>query len=66
MNCDNCGAPATVNVQQAWISWKYNSEKGEYSKNHKLLLDAEEPIGSENLHLCRECFCNWKNGGIIL
>jgi len=66
MNCENCGAPAAVNVQKAWICWEYDSETEEYSKNHKLLLDTEGPTGNENLHLCRKCFENWRNESTIL
>ncbi len=65
MNCDNCNSPAIINIQKAWISWEYNPEKGEYSKNHKLLLDVEDPTGSENLHLCHNCLRDWKNGSIV-
>ena len=60
MNCKNCGSTATNNVQKVWISWEYNSVTDEYSKNHKLLLDAEGPIGKDNLHFCDECFQKWR------
>jgi hypothetical protein len=66
MDCDYCGKPAYVNIQKIWICWELDSETGEYSKKHKLLLDANEPTSNENLHLCSKCFNDWKNGQAIL
>ena len=62
--CIHCGKLATVNVQKLWVKWEYDAENDEYSSKYEL-LDIE-PSETENLHLCRECFENWRKGSIIL
>ncbi|MGC9070690.1 MAG: hypothetical protein ACP5IO_05205 [Elusimicrobiales bacterium] len=64
IKCENCGKPATVNVQKVWIKWKYNSKTGEYSKTHELLYDIDSATGDENLHFCKKCFDKWEKGEI--
>ncbi|MBI4723296.1 MAG: hypothetical protein HY769_09955 [Candidatus Stahlbacteria bacterium] len=64
MKCRYCGKKAKINVQKVWIKWDYDPKTDSYSDNHELLLDAEEPVGDENLHLCEYCFNKWKEGEI--
>lgn len=60
MKCDYCSKLARINVQKVWIKWEHNPKTDGYSDNHELLLDAEEPVSDENLHLCMDCFNKWK------
>jgi len=64
MKCENCGAPATVNIQKVWIKWDYNPKDQAYSQNPELLLDIQGPTGNENIHFCNKCFQLWKENKI--
>jgi len=56
--CDECGKPASTNLQKVWVKWAYDFLKDDYS-THDELLDIE-PVGDENLHLCDKCMELWE------
>lgn len=50
-NCDYCSNLAIANYQKVWIKWKV-FKNGDYSKSFKPQFDIEEPIGTNNIHVC--------------
>lgn len=57
VKCDFCNKPAAYKLQKMWIRW-IHTNSGEYKKP-KLLFEADEPTGENNLHLCEKHYKAW-------
>jgi len=61
--CNNCGKPATINIQKLWVKWKYDAEADEYSSQCELFDNIGTEEG-ENFHFCAKCAELWENGEV--
>ena len=64
MRCNFCGKEIKkgYNVQKVWVAWEYDGKNDEYGGTPKILLDYEEPVGDENIHVCEKCFLRYISG----
>lgn len=60
--CQNCGEPATWNVQKTWIYWPYDPTTGEFGE-HKDYFDAPA-TDADNRWFCDACLEKWEHGEI--
>jgi hypothetical protein len=52
MQCDQCNKTAKYNIQKVWVVSLVKKD-GDYGPVET--LDNQDPIGDDNLHLCRKC-----------
>ena len=54
MRCDKCNGTAVANYQKVWK--RFDIDKDENYREDDMFdpLDIEEPVGEDNLHLCRD------------
>ncbi len=64
MKCHFCDLRAITNFQKVWI--RFVVDKNDNYREDKNFSggDLEEPIGDDNLHLCKEHSEKWLNGKI--
>jgi len=51
--CDYCAKPAVANYQKLWHKFNINGA-GEYEEETGYVLDNNNPIEQDNLHLCAD------------
>ena len=64
IKCNFCDSNAKNNLQKVWVKYKID-KKGYYKEDKSFdTFDVSEPMGSDNLHLCENCFEKWMDGKI--
>ena len=58
MTCDYCKKPPVANYQKIWVRWAIN-RSGEYSRLASYtkvyeMNEWDEPVGDDNIHVCRD------------
>lgn len=64
MKCDFCDLAAIANFQKIWTKFTIDNN-GEYRKDKNFRgSDLEEPVGEDNIHLCKKHLDKWLKGKI--
>ena len=64
IKCDFCSLAATANFQKVWTKFAID-KNGKYREDKKFRGgDFEEPIGEDNIHLCKKHLDKWLKGEI--
>ena len=62
IQCDFCNSLATVNFQKVWKRFIID-KNGEYKEDKNFDgSDFEQPIGEDNIHLCKRHLTKWLKG----
>lgn len=58
VRCDRCKEPAVVNYQKVWE--RFVVANGYHEDGSFNCMDIEEPVGPDNIHLCKKHEAEWR------
>ena len=64
MKCDYCELKAVANYQKVWIKFKMDKNANYKEDRDFDGAEFEQPICSDNVHLCKKHDKEWLNGNL--